>query len=367
MQNTAVSLDTFAQTVVTWQKLHGRHDLPWQNTQDPYRIWLSEIMLQQTQVGTVIGYYERFLDRFPTLQDLAHASQEDVMPYWAGLGYYARARNLHRCAQVICEQHNGRFPPTAEEIMQLPGIGRSTAAAIAAFSTGQRSPIMDGNVKRVFTRCFGIYGETSSGPVDKILWKTAEEIVAQAPPSLDMAAYTQGLMDLGASCCSRSKPQCQRCPLVDRCFSHLNQQQQALPTPKRRARIPERECKMLILQNKNRVLLEQRPSPGIWGGLWCLPQFDTLDALRDYCAQRGQRVVARQKMAGLAHTFTHFKLHIEPWHIQCDLPGDATPRGDQQWFETAMLQDVALPAPVRKLLDGLYSPLELSAAPADNG
>src|SRR5690606_26915140 len=196
MQGAASTTD-FASMVVDWQKREGRHHLPWQGTRDPYRIWLSEIMLQQTQVTTVITYYERFLKRFPTVRALAEARQEDVMPYWAGLGYYARARNLHRCAQEICETWSGSFPSTADDIASLPGIGRSTAAAIAAFAYGERRPIMDGNVKRVFTRHFGIFGPTAERKTEQLLWHTADSVLAQAPATLDMAAYTQGLMDLG--------------------------------------------------------------------------------------------------------------------------------------------------------------------------
>src|SRR5690606_11842265 len=195
-----------AEKVVAWQTTSGRHHLPWQNTQDPYRVWLSEIMLQQTQVATVLGYYERFLERFPTVQDLAAAEQDEVMPYWAGLGYYARARNLHRCAREVMEKWGGRFPATAADLATLPGIGRSTACAIAAFCFGERSPIMDGNVKRVFTRYFGIYGPTQKKAVENTLWAKADEMVELAPADLDMAAYTQGLMDLVSQCCTRSKP-----------------------------------------------------------------------------------------------------------------------------------------------------------------
>ena len=220
----------FSPRIVAWQRLRGRHDLPWQNTRDPYRIWLSEIMLQQTQVATVIPYYERFLARFPDVAALAAAAQEDVMPYWAGLGYYARARNLHRCAQEIARDWQGRFPPTAEAIATLPGIGRSTAAAIAAFAYGERSPILDGNVKRVFTRHFGIAGDPSKREVEQRLWALADTQVEVAP-DLDMAAYTQGLMDLGATLCTRGKPACDKCPVADTCVARREGRQAELPTP----------------------------------------------------------------------------------------------------------------------------------------
>src|SRR5690606_5792790 len=227
----------FASRIVAWQRSHGRHGLPWQRTQDPYRIWLSEIMLQQTQVATVIPYYQRFLERFPDVAALAAASQEEVMPYWAGLGYYARARNLHRCAQAIVNEWSGRVPPTAQQIASLPGIGRSTAAAIAAFARGGRAPILDGHVKRVVPRPFGIEGDPARRDVEQRLWALAEAQVAAAP-RLDMAAYTQGLMDLGATLCTRGRPDCGGCPLADTCVARREGRQAELPTPKTRKAIP---------------------------------------------------------------------------------------------------------------------------------
>jgi len=351
----------FAQAVVQWQRTHGRHGLPWQNTRDPYRIWLSEIMLQQTQVATVIRYYERFLQRFPTIQSLAQAKQEDVMPYWAGLGYYARARNLHRCAQVVCEAWKGQFPHQAIDIMTLPGIGRSTAAAIAAFAHGERSPIMDGNVKRVFTRYFGIEGNTSTRAVEQLLWHTAEQALEAAPSSLDMKAYTQGLMDLGSGVCTRTRPDCQACPLMEACYARHTGRQLELPTPKPRKPSAERHCAMLILESSNSVLLHQRPSSGIWGGLLSLPQFETQELLEGACINWGLTLTPRQKMAGLSHTFTHFKLHIEPWLVIGDDILVKEPAPDHIWLPTAELAHAALPTPVRKLLDGLYG-----AEPAAN-
>ncbi len=344
----------FASTVVQWQRTHGRHGLPWQGTTDAYRIWLSEIMLQQTQVATVIGYYERFLQRFPTIRSLARASQDEVMPYWAGLGYYARARNLHRCAQVLCESWEGEFPRQAAEIMTLPGIGRSTAAAIAAFAYGERSPIMDGNVKRVFTRYFGIEGETSTRAVEQLLWQTAEQIVQAAPADLDMGAYTQGLMDLGAGVCTRSRPACEACPLAAGCRARAQGRQHELPTPKRRKQQAERHCAVLILEHSGSILLHQRPSSGIWGGLLSLPQFDTAGQLEEACARWGLSLAPEQRMAGLSHTFTHFKLHIEPWLVVWNGSRVMEPEADHVWLPTCNLAQAALPAPVRKILDGLY-------------
>ena len=250
----------FSPRIVAWQRLHGRHDLPWQNTRDPYRIWLSEIMLQQTQVATVIPYYERFLARFPDVAALAAAAQEDVMPYWAGLGYYARARNLHRCAQEIARDWQGRFPPTAEAIATLPGIGRSTAAAIAAFAYGERSPILDGNVKRVFTRHFGIAGDPSKREVEQRLWALADTQVEVAP-DLDMAAYTQGLMDLGATLCTRGKPACDKCPVADTCVARREGRQAELPTPKRARRCPSARRRCWCCNGMAPTCCSSGPSP----------------------------------------------------------------------------------------------------------
>ncbi|MCB5363556.1 A/G-specific adenine glycosylase [Pusillimonas sp. CC-YST705] len=343
----------FAQTVVAWQRVYGRHDLPWQGTRDPYRIWLSEIMLQQTQVATVIAYYTRFLERFPDVQALAAATQDEVMPYWAGLGYYARARNLHRCAQIVCEQWQGRFPTNPEDLQQLPGIGRSTAAAIAAFSTGMRTPILDGNVKRVFARYFSFREHPGLRLVEQRMWALAEDIVAQGPADLDMVAYTQGMMDLGASLCSRGKPQCDACPLAQGCQARADGTQHLIPAPKPRKAIPERECHVLILENAQAVLLQRRPSSGIWGGLWTLPQFDTEAELQQACRHYGLACAKDRRMASMVHVFTHFKLTITPWHLT-NASVVTEPAADQQWAALSRLPSVALPAPIKKLLEGLY-------------
>lgn len=343
----------FATQIVTWQRQHGRHDLPWQNTQDPYRIWLSEIMLQQTQVATVIPYYERFLQRFPTVDALALAEQEEVMPYWAGLGYYARARNLHRCAQDIKQLWGGQFPPTAEQITTLPGIGRSTAAAIAAFAYGERAPIMDGNVKRVFTRHFGVAGDPAKREIEQRLWALADAQV-EAAPKLDMAAYTQGLMDLGATLCTRGKPACSRCPLSETCVAQREGRQGELPTPKIRKVIPERQTGMLVLHHQGAIYLQQRPSPGIWGGLWSLPEFD--NALDPGTASRalGLEPAERYELAAFAHTFSHYRLHIKPWYLPIKIISLRENTTPDRWVRHEELADVALPAPVKKLLQGIF-------------
>ena len=354
MLNQHPDIHRFASTITTWQKTHGRHHLPWQGTRDPYRIWLSEIMLQQTQVATVIGYYQRFLERFPTLHALAQASQEEVMPYWAGLGYYARARNLHRCAQVIDEQWNGHFPRSPEDIATLPGIGRSTAAAIAAFSYQTRSPIMDGNVKRVFTRYFGVEGVTSERATEQALWHIAEAVMEAAPQDLDMTAYTQGLMDLGSQCCTRSQPSCAACPLQHKCYAMQHARQHELPTPKKKKSTPEKSCVMLIARHADHILLEQQPSPGIWGGLWSLPKYDSTDALTTACHHLNIPATSAKKIAGLVHVFTHFKLHIEPWYVDNPTAVLAEPGPTQRWVALNDLRSTALPTPAKKLLEGLF-------------
>lgn len=354
MLNSSPNIPGFAETITIWQKAHGRQHLPWQGTQDPYRIWLSEIMLQQTQVTTVIGYYQRFLARFPDIKSLAQASQDEVMPYWAGLGYYARARNLHRCAQAVCRDWGGQFPRNSQDIATLPGIGRSTAAAIAAFSHKERSPIMDGNVKRVFTRYFGIEGITSVRATEQALWHTAEAVLDAAPRNLDMTAYTQGLMDLGSQCCTRSRPSCTACPLQQHCYARIHARQHELPTPRKKKPSPERECRMLIARHADHILLEQQPSPGIWGGLWSLPRYESDEALQAACCQWGGHDAPAQKMAGLVHVFTHFRLHIEPWYVVNDTPRLAEPAAAQRWVALDELRNAALPAPVRKILEGLF-------------
>lgn len=351
--NPAPSMNDFAGTVAKWQKRAGRHHLPWQETGDAYKIWLSEIMLQQTQVGTVTAYYKRFLERFPTLDALARATQDEVMPFWAGLGYYARARNLHRCAQTLVAQWEGQFPRRVEDIMQLPGIGRSTAAAIAAFAYGAREPIMDGNVKRVFARYFGIYGPPGQRATEQALWSKAETIISAAPPDLDMAAYTQGLMDLGSAYCTRTRPNCAECPLNLGCYARRESRQNELPTPKQRKTNPEQQCKMLILQNRGAILLERQPSPGIWGGLWSLPRCDDMDALNSACARWGQTLEGARKMPTISHTFSHFTLRIEPWRLLCRTLLIAEPTPQQAWIPIHNLGTTALPAPIKKLLSSL--------------
>lgn len=351
----------FAQDIVAWQQHAGRHDLPWQHTRDAYRIWLSEIMLQQTQASTVIPYYLRFLETFPTLGDLAAADPDTVMHAWAGLGYYARARNLQRCAQTVMRDFEGRFPQEPDILAQLPGIGPSTAAAIAAFAFGVRRPILDGNVKRVLARYFGVFGPTSTRQVEQQLWAHAHAVLDAAPAGLDMSVYTQGQMDLGAQVCTRHNPDCAHCPLSRDCYARRHACQHTLPTPRPRRALPERTCLMLILECQGHLLLDKQPSPGLWGGLWALPQFETLETLSAACAQMrmapdaaSPRSPALLKLAGIAHAFTHFRLHIEPWWLRSGASTLPPPGAAQAWIPVHQLGRIGMPAPLSKLLGGLY-------------
>ena len=332
---------SFAELLIAWQKAAGRHDLPWQNTRDAYRIWLSEIMLQQTQVGTVIPYYQRFLDRFPDVQALAAAPVEAVMEHWAGLGYYARARNLHRCAQQVAAVHGGAFPATAAQLEELPGIGRSTAAAIAVFAFGQRAAILDGNVKRVLCRQFAVTGFPGAARVHQQLWELAERLL----PDSDIEAYTQGLMDLGASLCTRSRPACPACPLAAACLARQQGRQGTLPEARPRAAVPERSATFVLISDGRRLLLERRPPSGLWGGLLVPPE-GAVDAV---LARLGLHAHSRRSLPPLRHAFTHFRLTLEP--VLCEVHGSAAiGESGLEWVELACAGTAAVPAPIGKLL-----------------
>uniref|UniRef100_UPI0035C9E083 A/G-specific adenine glycosylase n=1 Tax=uncultured Caballeronia sp. TaxID=1827198 RepID=UPI0035C9E083 len=301
-----LQLTDFSTRLIAWQRVHGRHDLPWQNTRDAYRIWLSEIMLQQTQVSTVIPYYARFLERFPDVDTLAAAPVDDVMALWAGLGYYSRARNLHRCADVVATEHGGAFPRTVDELAELPGIGRSTAAAIASFAYGARATILDGNVKRVLARVFGVEGFPGEKKVENAMWTLAESLLPDAAHKDEVTAYTQGLMDLGATLCVRGKPDCARCPFAPDCVANVTGRQKQLPTARPKKTVPTRKTWMLVLQDGDTVLLEKRPPTGIWGGLWSLPEAADEDALIAVAHSLGGTDTL-QRLSPFTHTFTHFK------------------------------------------------------------
>lgn len=347
----------FSSRLIDWHAQHGRHDLPWQNTRDPYRVWLAEIMLQQTQVVTVIPYYQRFLARFPTLESLAAAPVDDVMPLWSGLGYYARARNLHAAARMVVTQHGGVFPKTPEVIAQLPGIGRSTANAIAAVCFGARVPILDGNVKRVLCRAFGIEGIPGTTALESRLWQYAEKLLpkrsAKHDLSKDIATYIQAQMDLGATLCTRSRPQCTICPLEDICIAHATGRTTELPQKKLRRMIPERHTTLLAIMHENRVLLETRPSTGIWGGLHSLPELPAnTEAAAHIEKQFGVCALAVSPAPSFHHAFTHFRLHITPLLCRVSLRPSAM-EASFFWLDLTAIDTAALPTPVKRILRDL--------------
>ncbi len=348
----------FAARLIAWHKHHGRHDLPWQQTRDPYRVWLSEIMLQQTQVGAVIPYYARFLARFATLAELAAAPVEDVMSLWSGLGYYARARNLHRCAQIVMREHGGRFPAQAEVIARLPGIGRSTANAIAVFCFGAREPILDGNVKRILCRTHGIEGFPGATAVDKQLWQLATALLPQHAG--DAAVYIQAQMDLGATLCTRSKPACQKdaaaCPLARGCIARQTGRWTELPAARPRKTVPQRAVSVLVLRDGDRILLERRPPSGIWGGLLSLPELPPDTDPDAYAAQTlGCAVSAFSALPTLRHSFTHFQLTLQPLLGAARLLPQAADSARYCWLAIDALADAALPTPIRSILAALDS------------
>jgi len=315
----------FAASLIAWQRRHGRHGLPWQGGRDPYRVWLAEVMLQQTQVATVIPYYERFLARFPDLGSLAAATQDQVLRLWSGLGYYARGRNLHAAARAVVAR--GGFPDTERGLAALPGVGRSTAAAIAVSAFGRRAAILDGNAKRVFARCFGIEGE-------KAQWRLAESLL----PRRGLRTYTQALMDLGATVCTRSKPACERCPVAARCVARREDRVHELPSRRARAPLPLRRATWYVLLHEGRVLLERRPGAGLWGGLWTFPE------------RRPRGLAKLRKLPALEHGFTHFRLRAQPLlgTVRKAAPG-------QVWLDIEDAVGAAVPAPVRSLLKSLLA------------
>lgn len=346
--------NNLAQRIVDWQAAHGRHDLPWQASRDAYQIWLSEIMLQQTQVTTVIPYFNSFLQHFPTVDALANATLDEVMVHWAGLGYYSRARNLHRCAQIIQQHWQGRFPRTVTQLATLPGIGPTTAAAIAAQAFGARAAILDGNVKRVLARLFAITTPVNERATEKRLWQHAQALIDAADAKLNMRAYTQGMMDLGATVCKRSRPQCVACPLSEQCRAYALGKQGELPLRQRRKPVPRRACAMLILTDNNHVLLERQPDSGLWSNLWSLPQFNDRDQLDEALTQIGEATLQPGvELPGLEHVFTHFRLSIQPVSVHWPRsvpPQGLTPGLHSDWVPVPALAATALPAPIKKLL-----------------
>lgn len=346
----------FFLAVVAWQKKSGRHDLPWQNTQDPYRVWLSEIMLQQTQVSTVLGYYECFLMRFPSVEALAHADLDEVLRLWAGLGYYSRARNLHQCARAVAGTLGGRFPASSDALQQLPGIGPSTAAAVAAFCFNERVAIFDGNVKRVVARFFGYDSDLASAAAVRGLQDLVIQLLPKAEHAVDMPAYTQGLMDLGATVCTLRRPNCGDCPLADACVARRTGNPTKLPVSTKRIKRQTVEWWWLVLQRSDgAVYLVQRPSKGIWAGLYCFPEYASAQALRN---------ASMQPMGGccewmdpLTHALTHRELILRPTvctsHAPDEVAAVVADHARGVWVVPGQPLPVAVPTPVDRLLSTL--------------
>jgi len=348
----AATTPGLARALVAWQASHGRHDLPWQNTRDPYRVWLSEIMLQQTQVSTVLAYYGRFLARFPDVQALAAAPLDDVLAQWSGLGYYSRARNLHRCAQVVVAEHGGQFPPSSQALLALPGIGRSTAAAVAAFCFGERAAILDGNVKRVLTRVLGFGDDLADARHERALWQQADALL---PEAADVPAYTQGLMDLGATLCTQRRPRCGACPWAGPCVARAQGQPEAYPVKTRKLKRGVRRNALLWLCWQDQVWLQQRPETGVWAGLWSLPEWPDLTTAQGHTqAWPGQG----QAGAEFKHVLTHLDWWLTPWRWvwPADQPRPALPADADgltqpgRWWPLHEALGLGLPAPIRKLL-----------------
>ncbi|WP_158772520.1 A/G-specific adenine glycosylase [Cobetia sp. L2A1] len=353
----ALSPEDVQARVFEWFDVHGRKHLPWQENTTPYRVWVSEIMLQQTQVTTVLPYYARFMERFPDVQALAAANIDDVLHLWTGLGYYARARNLHKAAQQVVSEHAGEFPvESVEALSTLPGIGRSTAGAIISISTGQRAPILDGNVKRVLARLHAVEGWPGRPAVERELWALAERYT----PEIRLPDWTQAVMDLGATLCSRGRPDCGRCPFSDVCIAHARGEEKRFPESKPKKAIPQRATLMLLVfDTEGRVLLERRPPTGIWGGLWAPPLVEDRAAARDWIAQHARGAHLSEAQASFEHVFSHFRLTITPQPVQLGeaglkpegvVEGVCEPGVDQRFVDPAAPDAVGLPAPVKALL-----------------
>ncbi len=345
-----------APRLVAWQRRHGRNDLPWQNTRDAYRVWLSEIMLQQTRVSSVVPYFLRFVEHFPAIEALAAADEDDVLALWSGLGYYSRARNLHRCARDLVVQRGGVFPSDPTELERLPGIGRSTAAAIAVFAFGRRAAILDGNVRRVLARWAGIGGHAGEPAVLAALWSAAERLL----PHVELEAYTQGLMDLGASLCSRTRPSCDGCPIAEDCVARREGLVATIPGPRPSRVLPVRERTWLVIRRDDEVLVEKRAPAGVWGGMWSLPEVeahDTVDAPGLAFRRFALRTRAGVELAPIDHAFTHFRLRARPVVLVCESVAAAgATEAAARWLALGQAHEAPLPAPVKALLCGLRAP-----------
>ncbi len=347
-------MNNFSRSVLCWYDQHGRKNLPWQQNITPYRVWLSEVMLQQTQVKTVIPYFEKFTTQFENVEALANASEDQVLKLWSGLGYYARGRNLHKAARQICDKFKGDFPDNMDDMQSLAGVGRSTAAAILSIAFEQPQAILDGNVKRVLTRYYALEGWTGKAAVLKQLWHYAE----QTTPESRSRDYTQAIMDLGATLCTRSKPACKRCPLQADCIAYAQGNMTDYPTPKKKKILPEKHTIMLILQNKQQqILMQKRPPTGIWGGLWCFPQFETDQQMQEWLSINTINALVITKMTEFSHTFSHFRLYIQPLILSLETPLKTGVMEDDNilWYNPSTEFEGGLAAPVTKLLQELTS------------
>lgn len=342
--------DFFSRALLGWYDQHGRKHLPWQKDITPYRVWLSEIMLQQTQVATVIPYFERFVARFPDVKSLAAAPLDEVLHLWTGLGYYARARNLHRCAQQIVQELGGEFPDAVEQLEQLPGIGRSTAGAIVSIAFQRRAAILDGNVKRVLARHYAIGGWPGSADTLQQLWALAEEHT----PKKRCNHYTQAIMDLGATLCTRSRPACALCPLRMSCLAFAQGNPQNYPGKKPKKQLPAKSVQLLMLRNPaGELLLQQRPPQGIWGGLWSFPELDMDQNPQDYTRRLGGKVASLEIWDSYRHTFSHYHLDISPVLVQLQKLPTAIGEAKHLWYSPHKPESVGLAAPVQRLLEKL--------------
>lgn len=339
----------FAHMVLDWYQRYGRKTLPWQLEKTPYKVWLSEVMLQQTQVATVIPYFQRFMEKFPDVSALAAAPLDEVLHLWTGLGYYARARNLHKAAQAVVELHGGEFPTTFDEVAALPGIGRSTAGAILSLSLGQHFPILDGNVKRVLARCYAIAGWPGEKKVENRLWQLSEQVT----PASGVEQFNQAMMDLGAMVCTRSKPKCGLCPLSGGCIAYAHHSWQNYPGKKPKKTLPEKTAWFLLLQHEQGVWLEQRPPVGLWGGLFCFPQFTTEEEMHRWLAARNLASQTTHQLIAFRHTFSHFHLDIVPVWLNLSSRSGCMDEGAGLWYNLAQPPSVGLAAPVERLLTQL--------------
>lgn len=344
-----VKNSSFTQDLLAWFKIHGRHDLPWQQNPTPYRVWVSEIMLQQTQVITVIDYYQRFMEQFSSIELLARASVDEALNLWSGLGYYARGRNLHGCAQRVVQKYQGVFPGTVEELSSLPGIGRSTAGAILSLSMQTRATILDGNVKRVLTRFHAVEGFPGDSLINQQLWDLAE----QQTPTEHFTEYTQAIMDLGATLCTRHKPACGRCPVSAHCQAYAQSRTHEFPYTKKTKARPKKSTQMLIIQNsQGHLYLEKRPPAGIWGGLWSFPECADAEEIAAWCWQQlNAEIITTQALPVIKHVFSHFELAIQPMLLTIEIKANQVMEsGDKIWYNISAPLPGGIAAPIAKLL-----------------